>query len=337
MGDQLGLSAARTKRPRVVQVLLSAVEIIAATLLLADLLVVIGSVMVRFLFSAPVVWSDDVARLLLLAVVFMGAAAALARGENAGVSFFVERLPSTPRRRIAAVVCLVVLIVSIGLCGYSGTLLISAAGQTVGAGVPRELFILPMCLAAGAMTVFALDDLRNHRLADVGVGLATLIGFAAIWIIWTRIGPEALTDLPVAMGAAFVLSLIAGTPIAFVLGLTSLAFVWGGDVLPGEFFAQQTARGVDNFVLLAVPFFILVGYLMEANGMSVRIMTLLQRGVGRLRGGLDVTMVLSMVVFSGISGSKWPTSPRSARCSCPRPASPDRSRATRWRCWRLPR
>ncbi len=75
-------------------------------------------------------------------------------------------------------------------------------------------------------------------------------------------------------------------------------------MLPGEFFAQQMARGIDNFVLLAVPFFILVGYLMEANGMSVRLIALLQRGVGRLRGGLDVVMVLSMVVFSGISGSK---------------------------------
>jgi len=53
-----------------------------------------------------------------------------------------------------------------------------------------------------------------------------------------------------------------------------------------------------------VPFFILVGYLMEANGMSVRLITLLQRGVGRMRGGLNVVMVLSMVIFSGISGSK---------------------------------
>jgi tripartite ATP-independent transporter DctM subunit len=64
------------------------------------------------------------------------------------------------------------------------------------------------------------------------------------------------------------------------------------------------ARGIDNFVLLAIPFFILVGYMMEANGMSVRLIELLQRGVGRLRGGLNVVMVLAMVIFSGISGSK---------------------------------
>jgi tripartite ATP-independent transporter DctM subunit len=64
------------------------------------------------------------------------------------------------------------------------------------------------------------------------------------------------------------------------------------------------ARGIDNFVLLAIPFFILVGYLMEANGMSVRLIALLERLVGRMRGGLNVVMVLAMVIFSGISGSK---------------------------------
>src|SRR5262249_37826764 len=66
----------------------------------------------------------------------------------------------------------------------------------------------------------------------------------------------------------------------------------------------QMARGIDNFVLLAIPFFILVGYLMEANGMSVRLIALLERFVGRMRGGLNVVMVLAMVIFSGISGSK---------------------------------
>jgi tripartite ATP-independent transporter DctM subunit len=110
--------------------------------------------------------------------------------------------------------------------------------------------------------------------------------------------------MSVVMAVVFVAALVAGVPIAFVLALSTLVFVWAGDLLPGEFFAQQMARGIDNFVLLAVPFFILVGYLMEANGMSVRLISLLQRGAGRLRGGLDVVMVLSMVIFSGISGSK---------------------------------
>jgi tripartite ATP-independent transporter DctM subunit len=74
--------------------------------------------------------------------------------------------------------------------------------------------------------------------------------------------------------------------------------------VPGVIFAQQMARGIDNFVLLAIPFFILVGYLMEAGGMSMRLIELLHRAVGGMRGGLNVVMVISMVLFSGISGSK---------------------------------
>lgn len=289
---------------RSVHALLVVVESLAAILVIADLLVVIGSVTVRFVFSAPFVWSDDVARALLLAVVFLGAAAALARGENAGVMFFVDRLHPHWRARVDAAAAVLIVLVAVSLCWYGLILLISTAGQTVGAGVPQEAFFAPMCFAAAAMTVFALDLLRRHRLADLlaaGAGIAVV---ALAWLAWSTLAPNTLPGMPAAMGVVFVVCLVAGVPIAFVLALTTLVFVWAGDVLPGEFFAQQTARGIDNFVLLAVPFFILVGYLMEANGMSIRIMALLQRGVGRLRGGLDVAMVLSMVVFSGISGSK---------------------------------
>ncbi|MGH6750797.1 MAG: TRAP transporter large permease, partial [Bradyrhizobium sp.] len=106
------------------------------------------------------------------------------------------------------------------------------------------------------------------------------------------------------MFIGFFLTLFGGLPIGFALALAALIFIWVEGTLPGVIFAQQMARGIDNFVLLAIPFFILVGYLMEANGMSVRLIELLQRAVGRMRGGLNVVMVMSMVLFSGISGSK---------------------------------
>src|SRR6202047_4513984 len=102
----------------------------------------------------------------------------------------------------------------------------------------------------------------------------------------------------------FFVTLVGGLPIGFALALAALIFIWVEGNLPGVIFAQQMARGIDNFVLLAIPFFILVGYLMEANGMSVRLIELLQRLVGRMRGGLNVVMVTAMVLFSGISGSK---------------------------------
>ena len=284
--------------------LLSVIEVAAAVLLVADLLVVVGSVLGRHFLDAPLVWSDDIARTLLLAVTFLGAAAALARGENAGVSFFVDRLAPEPRARVDAAVAVLIVIVAASLCWNTVLLLEDTAGQTVGAGIPQELFFAPLCFAAAAMTLFALDAALAFRPRDIAVAAVVFVAVAAAWAAWSSGAPDTLPSMPAVMGVAFVLSLAAGVPIAFVLALSTLVFVWCGDILPGEFFAQQMARGIDNFVLLAVPFFILVGYLMEGNGMSVRLISLLQRGAGRLRGGLDVVMVLSMVIFSGISGSK---------------------------------
>ncbi len=80
--------------------LLLLVEIVAAVMLVTDLGVVVVSVTGRALLDAPFVWSNDVAQALLLGVSFLGAAAALAHGENAGVAFFVDRLARDITRKI---------------------------------------------------------------------------------------------------------------------------------------------------------------------------------------------------------------------------------------------
>ena len=69
------------------------VDAVAALLLAADLLVVCGIGVSRYVLDAPLEWADDVARGLMVALSFFGAAGALARSENVGVAFFVERLP----------------------------------------------------------------------------------------------------------------------------------------------------------------------------------------------------------------------------------------------------
>ena len=79
----------------IISALLAISDAVAAVLLAADLLVVCVSVLLRFLLNAPVEWSDDVARGLMVGSSFFGAASAIARSENPGVSFFVDLLPRT--------------------------------------------------------------------------------------------------------------------------------------------------------------------------------------------------------------------------------------------------
>jgi len=288
----------------VVHPLLRVVEMAAAFLLALDLVVVSGSVLSRFVLDAPLAWADDVARVLLLAVSFLGAAAALAHGENVGVTFFVDRLPLRARRIVDATVGVLIVIVAAAFFWYSAMLFESTRGQTVGAGIPQEAFFGPMCIAGAAMTIFGLGQLLRHEPVKIAAGLAIVVLIAGLWIAVSSLWEDAAPDEFTLMLVAFLAALAAAMPIGLVLALSALVYVWTGDTLPGQIFAQQMARGIDNFVLLAVPFFILVGYLMEANGMSVRLIALLQRGIGRMRGGLNVVMVLSMVIFSGISGSK---------------------------------
>ena len=62
--------------------------------------------------------------------------------------------------------------------------------------------------------------------------------------------------------------------------------------------------GANHFVLLAIPFFVLAGLTMEANGMSTRLIELLLRVFGRFRGGLNLITIIATTLFSGVSGSK---------------------------------
>lgn len=284
-------------------VLLQMTDAAAALLLAADLAVVCASVVLRSVFNAPVEWSDDAARGLMVASSFFGAASALARGENVGIVFFIDRLPAAVRRTIDATSALLTAVVSGFVAVNALKLGALTLGQTTGSGLPLALSFYPMGIGAGCMTAFAIDRFRRLRWRDAIAALLVVGAVAAIWLT-AHAQAAAPPGSGVLMLVGFVLALGGGMPIGFVLLLATLIFIWTQGALPGVILAQQMARGIDNFVLLAIPFFILVGYLMEANGMSVRLIALIERLVGRARGGLNVVMVLSMVVFSGISGSK---------------------------------
>jgi tripartite ATP-independent transporter DctM subunit len=289
---------------RITASLLALSDAVAAILLAADLLVVCVSVLLRFLFNAPVEWADDVARGLMVGSSFFGAASALARAENLGVAFFIDMLPSGARRVVDSMGALLVTVIAFYVAFNAMKMGWLTTGQTSGSGLPLEWTFYPMGAGALFMTVFALEIFCTRPVRDVVAGILAVGLIAAFYLAWDFLAPDSVPSSGTLMLIGFFITLFGGLPIGFALALAALIFIWVEGTLPGVIFAQQMARGIDNFVLLAIPFFILVGYLMEANGMSVRLIELLQRAVGRMRGGLNVVMVMSMVLFSGISGSK---------------------------------
>jgi len=99
---------------------------------------------------------------------------------------------------------------------------------------------------------------------------------------------------------------VLGIPAAFALGLTSLivtVFERGIESIPYTILAQRMVYGVNSFPLLAIPFFILAGKIMNTGGITDRIFDFAHRLTGHMRGGLGQVNIAASIIFSGMSGS----------------------------------
>ena len=101
---------------------------------------------------------------------------------------------------------------------------------------------------------------------------------------------------------AFVILLALGIPVAFSMAVGTIAGFFVLDI-PLETIAQKMMSGIEPFPFVAIPLFILAGSLMETGGISRRLVALATAVVGHIRGGLGVVVVVSELLFSGISGS----------------------------------
>lgn len=100
----------------------------------------------------------------------------------------------------------------------------------------------------------------------------------------------------------FLLLLLLGFPIAFALGIASFVYILLTDI-PLIVIPQKMYAGIDVFVLLSIPGFILAGNLMNASGITSRIIHFCNALVGHIRGGLGLANVGASMLFGGISGT----------------------------------
>ncbi|WP_137894899.1 TRAP transporter large permease subunit [Ramlibacter sp. 2FC] len=107
--------------------------------------------------------------------------------------------------------------------------------------------------------------------------------------------------------AVFLSSLIGamalGVPIAFSLLLCGVALMWHMNMFDAQILAQNLMEGANSFPLLAVPFFMLAGEIMNAGGLSRRIVNFAMALVGHIKGGLGYVTIMAAVIMAALSGS----------------------------------
>lgn len=98
-------------------------------------------------------------------------------------------------------------------------------------------------------------------------------------------------------------AILLGIPVAFALLLCGVALMLHLDLFDAQILAQQLVSGADSFSLMAIPFFILAGEIMNEGGLSKRIIDLPMKLVGHKRGGLGFVAILAAMIMASLSGS----------------------------------
>ena len=279
-------------------------EYMAGLVLAIDVLVVFVSVVFRYFLHEPFDWAEEVARALMIVLVFFGAATVLARSQHVGVDLFRGMLPDRWQAGLIQFVSWIIVAVSACLCLSSIGLLVDSWSSTTPIGLPQWTNIFPVVIGSLFMTLFGLANAVNGPSRVVWTTLGIGVAIVAAVVGWNALFPAFAIAPWMLLTIGFIGGLVLGVPIAFVLALSSLMFFMADPSLPMLVYSQQVMAGTDHYVLLAIPFFVLAGLLMECNGMSSRLIELLLRMFGRVRGGLGLITITATAFFSGVSGSK---------------------------------
>jgi tripartite ATP-independent transporter DctM subunit len=280
---------------------------ILAAALLVELGVVFFNVVSRTLLDFPLLWSDEAAKLALSTLAFLGGAFAYQRGEHAFVRALTDLLPPLWQRACAALSDFLVLSVAIA-AGLTSLPLLDARWQelTPILQMHASWFAAPLAIGAAVLAATAVQRLlAGHRATVLAVGalLGALILVLALmresWRPW--LGGDAPLGLAFAL---FFGTVVVGLPVGFALLLGTLGYLYAAGTVPMVALAQNMVDGTGNFVLVALPFFIFAGLIMERGGISVRLVKFVQTLVGHFRGGLLQVMIVSMYIVSGLSGAK---------------------------------
>ena len=289
------------------RVLAALTEFPAAVLVALEALILLAGVISRYVFNAPLTWTDELASILFLWLAMLGSVIALRRDEHMRLTTFIGML--SPRRRawvealgiivIVLFAALMVLpayehfvdqwvVMSPALDWHDGVRV-----SAIGVGV---VLMLVIALARLAERVSVRDALSCTLL------MAALI--AALWALQPVFATLGNLNLLIFFVILVGICVVLGLPIAFAFGIATLAYLGLTTTTPLTIVVSRMDEGMSHMILLSVPLFVFLGALIEMTGLARAMVDFLASLIGHVRGGLQYVLLGAMYLVSGISGSK---------------------------------
>lgn len=283
------------------------IEVPAALLVLAEVIVLLMGVTSRYVLHQPLVWSDELASILFLWLAMLGSIVAFQRGEHMRMTAIVGKLD--PRRRafldlvaVAAAIAFLTFVVHPAYEFAQDEMYVTTPAMGLvnswrAAALPIGLGLM---LLVGLIQIFRLGRLTDALLA---IGLvASIVG--GLYLAGPALKPLGNWNLLLFFVFGVGALVLAGLPIAFSFGLATLGYISLTTSTPTVVVVGRMDEGMSHLILLAVPLFVLLGLLIEMTGIARAMVNFLANLLGHVRGGLSYVLIGAMYLVSGISGSK---------------------------------
>ena len=251
--------------PRWLQAVDTIVIAMLNVMLAAEVLLVFAGTMTRSVFNtSSMMWVDEVSPLFLVNLAFLGGAVSYGRGQFIAITLLVERAPRVWNGTLRAFAEWLVIGISLLIGGYSVPLLIANAEEkSLLLGISYLWMTIPITLGSALFVIHAIRGLASRTRAFNLAGLA-LVAACVIAFLLVRpllgVHPGFLYTL---LGAAFFLLIAVGVPVGFVLATVGIACVMAMGSADMMAVVMNAQRGSGGFIFLALPFFVLAGFIMD--------------------------------------------------------------------------
>ena len=284
------------------------IEIPAAFLVLAEVVVLLTGVTSRYVFHRPLVWSDELASILFLWLAMLGSIIAFQRGEHMRMTAVVGKLQARGRAfldlfAIAAGMAFLAFVVYPAYEFAQDEVYVTSPAMGIAnswraAALP---FGLGLMLIIGLLQIFRLGRLKDVFLA---LGLTAVIVGGLALLGASTFRPLGNWNLFIFFVLGVAALVLLGVPIAFSFGLATFGYIALTTNTPTMVVVGRMDEGMSHLILLAVPLFVLLGLLIEMTGIARAMVSFLANLLGHVRGGLSYVLIGAMYLVSGISGSK---------------------------------
>jgi tripartite ATP-independent transporter DctM subunit len=281
-------------------------EPLAAVVVVAEILVLLTGVVSRFVFNHPLTWSDELASIMFLWLAMLGAAIAQRRGQHMRMTALVGMCPGWLRGVFEAAGAAAPALFLLLILGPAYNF---AEDQTfvhtpaLGLNDAFRAAALPVGVVLMLMASLVRSIDRGWR--DLMLAIAVIVALAgALYVLGPWIKSIGNWNLVIFFAVLLGLGVLVGVPIAFCFGLSTVSYLLLTTTTPLEVIPGRIDEGVSSLILLAVPLFILLGYLIVMTRMSTAMVNFLAALVGHVEGGLSYVLLGAMLLVSGISGAK---------------------------------